>query len=91
MTKNLPNIAPGAKFFIYCDGSQGAQQVFNPSIYIAWILLRLLHLAMLSAGPSFVIFDIRATYFTTKMLGSLQFVHHKTVMYFGIPKYHLVQ
>ena len=45
---------------------------------------------MLSACLSRVISKIRATYFTARMLASLQFSGHE-IVYFGILKYHLVQ
>ena len=64
--------------------------MFNPSIVIVWILVRLLGLTILSAGLSLAISKARATHFTRRIPGSLQFLEHEIVG-FGILKYHLVQ
>ena len=64
--------------------------MFNPSIVIVWILLRIVGLVMLSEGLSLAISKVRATYFTARMPASLQLLGHE-IVYFGILKYHLVQ
>ena len=78
------------ELFIYFDGSQGVPQVFNSSIVNIFIPLRLVGLVMLSIGLPFAISNVRATYFTAKIPGSLQFLGHDIVNV-GLPKYYLVQ
>ena len=54
------------------------------------ILLRPVDLAMLSAGVSLAISNVRTTYFTATMPGTLKVLGQK-IVYFGIRKYHSMQ
>ena len=64
--------------------------MFNPSIVIVWILLRLVGLVMQSEGLFLAISNITATNSTGRMPGSFQFLGHE-IVYFRILKYHSVQ
>ena len=89
MNENSTKNCSTKEVSLYFDCSLDVLRVFNPSIVIVWILLKLVGLTILSIGLPSANFDGRSIYFTAKMPGSLQLLGHKR-FYFGIPKYHLV-